>query len=201
VKDIFKTIEKASKRTLFKERGSKFFGYAFPVLSEDDIKNALESLKNKHPTAGHFCYAWQLGTETIQFRVNDNGEPKNSAGMPIYGQLQAFDVTNVLVVSVRYFGGTKLGVGGLAQAYKYSAQITLEASEIISKTIDVVYEIKFDYDLMNKVMRIIKDHDLKIVLQKLDLKCEYHIAVRKKSAQQVFENFEKLYKLTITKLE
>jgi uncharacterized YigZ family protein len=201
VKDTFKTIEKASKRTLFKERGSKFFGYAFPVLSEDDIKNALESLKNKHPTAGHFCYAWQLGTETIQFRVNDNGEPKNSAGMPIYGQLQAFDVTNVLVVSVRYFGGTKLGVGGLAQAYKYSAKITLEASEIISKTIDVVYEIKFDYDLMNKVMRIIKDHDLKIVLQKLDLKCEYHIAVRKKSAQQVFENFEKLYKLTITKLE
>ncbi|MDB4714712.1 YigZ family protein [Flavobacteriaceae bacterium] len=201
MKDTFKTIEKASKRTLFKERGSKFFGYAFPVLSEDDIKNALESLKNKHPTAGHFCYAWQLGTETIQFRVNDNGEPKNSAGMPIYGQLQAFDVTNVLVVSVRYFGGTKLGVGGLAQAYKYSAQITLEASEIISKTIDVVYEIKFDYDLMNKVMRIIKDHDLKIVLQKLDLKCEYHIAVRKKSAQQVFENFEKLYKLTITKLE
>lgn len=201
MKYTFKTIEKASKRTLFKERGSKFFGYAFPVLSEDDIKNALESLKNKHPTAGHFCYAWQLGTETIQFRVNDNGEPKNSAGMPIYGQLQAFDVTNVLVVSVRYFGGTKLGVGGLAQAYKYSAQITLEASEIISKTIDVVYEIKFDYDLMNKVMRIIKDHDLKIVLQKLDLKCEYHIAVRKKSAQQVFENFEKLYKLTITKLE
>lgn len=201
MKDTFKTIEKASKRTLFKERGSKFFGYAFPVLSEDDIKNALESLKNKHPTAGHFCYAWQLGTETIQFRVNDNGEPKNSAGMPIYGQLQAFDVTNVLVVSVRYFGGTKLGVGGLAQAYKYSAQITLEASEIISKTIDVVYEIKFDYDLMNKVMRIIKNHDLKIVLQKLDLKCEYHIAVRKKSAQQVFENFEKLYKLTITKLE
>lgn len=201
MKDTFKTIEKASKRTLFKERGSKFFGYAFPVLSEDDIKNALESLKNKHPTAGHFCYAWQLGTETIQFRVNDNGEPKNSAGMPIYGQLQAFDVTNVLVVSVRYFGGTKLGVGGLAKAYKYSAQITLEASEIISKTIDVVYEIKFDYDLMNKVMRIIKDHDLKIVLQKLDLKCEYHIAVRKKSAQQVFENFEKLYKLTITKLE
>ncbi|MDA8639539.1 YigZ family protein [Flavobacteriaceae bacterium] len=201
MKDTFKTIEKASKRTLFKERGSKFFGYAFPVLSEDDINNALESLKNKHPTAGHFCYAWQLGTETIQFRVNDNGEPKNSAGMPIYGQLQAFDVTNVLVVSVRYFGGTKLGVGGLAQAYKYSAQITLEASEIISKTIDVVYEIKFDYDLMNKVMRIIKDHDLKIVLQKLDLKCEYHIAVRKKSAQQVFENFEKLYKLIITKLE
>ena len=201
MKDTFKTIEKASKRTLFKERGSKFFGYAFPVLSEDDIKNALESLKNKHPTAGHFCYAWQLGTETIQFRVNDNGEPKNSAGMPIYGQLQAFDVTNVLVVSVRYFGGTKLGVGGLAQAYKYSAQITLEASEIISKTIDVVYEIKFDYDLMNKVMRIIKDHDLKIVLQKLDLKCEYHIAVRKKSAQQVFENFKKLYKLIINKLE
>jgi uncharacterized YigZ family protein len=201
VNDTFKTIVKASKETLFKERGSKFFGYAFPVLNEEDIKNALEGLKNKHPTAGHFCYAWQLGTEITHFRVNDNGEPKNSAGMPIYGQLQAFDVTNILIVSVRYFGGTKLGVGGLAKAYKYSAQITLEASEIISKTINVVYEIKFDYDLMNKVMRIIKDHDLKIVFQQLDLKCNYHIAVRKKSAQQVFENFEKLYKLTITKLE
>jgi uncharacterized YigZ family protein len=201
VNDTFKTIVKASKETLFKERGSKFFGYAFPVLNEEDIKNALEGLKNKHPTAGHFCYAWQLGTEITHFRVNDNGEPKNSAGMPIYGQLQAFDVTNIFIVSVRYFGGTKLGVGGLAKAYKYSAQITLEASEIISKTINVVYEIKFDYDLMNKVMRIIKDHDLKIVFQQLDLKCNYHIAVRKKSAQQVFENFEKLYKLTITKLE
>ena len=120
MEDTYKTIEKPSEETLFKDRNSKFFGYAFPVLNEDDVKNALESLKKKHHSARHFCYAWQLGVETISYRANDDGEPNNSAGMPIYGQIQAFGVTNILIVSVRYFGGTKLGVGGLINAYKNS---------------------------------------------------------------------------------
>ena len=147
LKDSYKTIENPSEETLFKDRNSKFFGYAFPVLNEDDVKNALDCLKKKHHTARHFCYAWQLGAETLRFRANDDGEPNNSAGMPIYGQIQAFNVTNILVVSVRYFGGTKLGVGGLIQAYKNSAQITLEAASIIEKTIDVIYQLNFDYHL------------------------------------------------------
>ena len=133
MKDSYKTIEETSKETLIKDKNSKFYGYAFPVLNESDVKLAIDNLKKKHHTARRFYYAWQLGTETIRFRANDDGEPNNLAGMPIYGQIQAFDVTNILIVSVRYFGGTKLGVGGLIQAYKNSAQITLEASIIIEK--------------------------------------------------------------------
>ena len=169
-------------------------------MNEEEVKNALGYLKKKHHTAGHFCYAWQLGTETLRFRANDDGEPNNTAGMPIYGQIQAFEVTNILVVSVRYFGGTKLGVGGLIQAYKNSAQITLEAAPIVEKTIDVVYQLNFDYDLMNKVMRIVKEKNITIVHQKLEAVCEYHIAVRKKDAALVFDIFDTLYKLTIKEI-
>ena len=198
--DCYKTIENPSEETLFKDRNSKFHGYAFPVLNEEEVKNALGYLKKKHHTAGHFCYAWQLGTETLRFRANDDGEPNNTAGMPIYGQIQAFEVTNILVVSVRYFGGTKLGVGGLIQAYKNSAQITLEAAPIVEKTIDVVYRLNFDYDLMNKVMRIVKEKNITIVHQKLEAVCEYHIAVRKKDAVLIFDVFDTLYKLTIKEI-
>jgi len=198
--DCYKTIENPSEETLFKDRNSKFYGYAFPVLNEEEVKNALGYLKKKHHTAGHFCYAWQLGTETLRFRANDDGEPNNTAGMPIYGQIQAFEVTNILVVSVRYFGGTKLGVGGLIQAYKNSAQITLEAAPIVEKTIDVVYQLNFDYDIMNKVIRIVKEKNITIVHQKLEAVCEYHIAIRKKDADLIFDVFDKLYKLTIKEI-
>ena len=200
MKDSYKTIEKASEETLFKDKNSKFYGNSFPVLNEGDVKLAIENLKKKHHTARHFCYAWQLGTETTRFRVNDGGEPNNSAGMPIYGQIQAFDVTNILIVSVRYFGGTKLGVGGLIQAYKNSAQITLEASIIIEKIIDVVYVLNFEYDLMNKVMRVIKENNLKITHQKLELNCKFHVSVRKKEAKNIFEIFDNIFKLSIKKL-
>lgn len=199
--DLYKTITSPSEEALFKDRNSKFFGYAFPVLNEDDIKEALESLKKKHHSARHFCYAWQIGTEAVRFRANDDGEPSNSAGMPIYGQIQAYGVTNILIVSVRYFGGTKLGVGGLINAYKNSAQLALEASEIVEKTIDVQFKISFGYDLMNKVQRIIKEKQLKIVNQKLELDCEYVIAVRKKEAESIFEIFDNIYQLSIKKIE
>ena len=200
MKDSYKTIEERSKETLIKDKNSKFYGYAFPVLNEIDVKLAIDNLKKKHHTARHFCYAWQLGTETVRFRANDDGEPNNSAGMPIYGQIQAFDVTNILIVSVRYFGGTKLGVGGLIQAYKNSAQITLEASIIIEKTIDVVYALYFEYDLMNKVMRVVKENNLKITHQKLELNCKFHVSVRKKEAKNIFEIFDNIFKLSIKKL-
>lgn len=199
--DLYKTITSPSEETLFKDRNSKFFGYAFPVLNEDDVKEAIESLKKKHHSARHFCYAWQIGTEAIRFRANDDGEPSNSAGMPIYGQIQAYGVTNILIVSVRYFGGTKLGVGGLINAYKNSAQLALEASEIVEKTIDVHFKISFGYDLMNKVQRIIKERQLQIVNQKLELDCEYVISVRKNDADSIFEIFDNIYQLSIKKLE
>ncbi|MCF2873835.1 MULTISPECIES: IMPACT family protein [unclassified Tenacibaculum] len=201
IKDIYKTIDVPSEETLFKDRNSKFFGYAFPVFSEEDIKEALEGVKKKHHSARHFCYAWQLGTEKIRFRANDDGEPSNSAGQPIYGQIQAFEVTNILIVSVRYFGGTKLGVGGLINAYRTSAQFALEASEIIEKTIDIRYKLTFEYDMMNKVQRIIKERNLTIVAQKLEMNCEYTISVRKKESQTIFEIFDTLFKVEIEGLE
>jgi uncharacterized YigZ family protein len=201
IKDTYKTITKPSEETLFKDRNSKFFGYAFPVFSEEDIKERLEELRKQHHTARHHCYAWQLGTEKVRFRANDDGEPSNSAGQPIYGQIQSFDVTNILIVSVRYFGGTKLGVGGLINAYRTSAQLALEASEIVEKTIDIHYKLKFGYDMMNKVQRIIKERNIDIINQKLELDCEYTISVRKKEAESIFEVFDNLFKVEIKEIE
>jgi uncharacterized YigZ family protein len=201
MEDVYKTIERPSKETLFKEKGSKFFGYAFPVTSEDKVKETIELLRKKHHTARHFCYAYQLGIEKIRFRANDDGEPNNSAGMPIYGQIQSFQLTNILIVSVRYFGGTKLGVGGLMSAYKLSALMALENADILEKTINVAYKLTFNYDLMNAVMRIIKERNIEIVSQKLEIDCQYIISVRKKEASTIFEIFDNLYKVAIKLLD
>tara|TARA_R100000353_G_scaffold38371_1_gene30440 strand:- start:20937 stop:21554 length:618 start_codon:yes stop_codon:yes gene_type:complete len=196
-KDTYKTILKPSEEALFKEKGSKFYGYAFPVTTEVEIKEHIEALKKQHHSARHWCYAWQLGKGYEHYRANDDGEPSNSAGMPIYGQLQSFDVTNVLVVVVRYFGGTKLGVGGLIQAYKTGAQLALEKCNIVKRTIDETFIIKFEYPEMNTVMRIIKDEDLTVTNQKMELNCEFEIAVRKKDATRIFQLFENTYKVDI----
>ncbi|WP_218598640.1 YigZ family protein [Polaribacter sp. NJDZ03] len=201
LEDVYKTIEKPSEETLFKEKGSKFFGYAFPVLSEEDVKEHLEELRKKHHAARHFCYAYQLGIEDVKFRANDDGEPNNSAGLPIYGQIQSFEVTNVLIVSVRYFGGTKLGVGGLISAYKTSAQISLEAADILEKTINIFYKLTFEYDMMNAVQRVVKEKNIEITNQKLEMNCEYTISIRKKDAQAIYTIFDTLYKVDIKELE
>ena len=198
--DAYKTIELPSEETLLKEKGSKFFGYAFPVLSEEEVKNWLEVLKKKHPTARHFCYAYQIGIEDVQYRVNDDGEPNNSAGLPIYGQIQSFEVTNILVVSVRYFGGTKLGVGGLISAYKTSAKLAFEATEILEKTINIQFELTFGYEMINKVMRIVKEKNISILNQTLELDCTYVISVRKNEADSIHKVFENLYKVAIKKV-
>ena len=199
--DLYKTITTPSKETLFKDRNSKFYGYAFPVTEEASVKDFLEFLRKKHHTARHFCYAWQLGTESVRFRANDDGEPSNSAGMPIYGQIQSFDVTNILVVSVRYFGGTKLGVSGLINAYRSSARLALESSIIEEKTIDIFFQLNFEYDLMSKVLRIIKENSILIQEQKLEMNCELIIAVRKSNANKIFKIFEAFYKVQIKSLE
>ena len=197
-KDTYKTIGTYTEDVLYKDKNSKFYGYAYPIENENDVKLLLESLKKKHHAARHWCYAYQLGTDTIIFRANDDGEPNNSAGMPIYGQIQSFDVTNILIVIVRYFGGVKLGVGGLIQAYKTTAQQTLEASLIVEKTINFDYCITFDYKNMNKVMRIIKENNINITNQKLELNCDIYISVRKKDAQYIFDIFDTLFEIKIT---
>ncbi len=200
-KDTYKTIETASEEVLYKEKNSKFFGYCFPIRSEEQVKEILEKIKKEHYSARHWCYAFQIGTEQIHYRANDDGEPSGSAGLPIYGQIQSFELTNILVVVVRYFGGVKLGVGGLVTAYKETAKMALENCEIIEKTIDIHYKIKFDYKHMNRVMRIIKEKNINIVGQKLELDCEIEIAVRKRDSEMIFTTFENLYEISITPIE
>lgn len=200
IKDTYKTIEISVENILYKEKNSKFFGFAFPVTSEIEVKTHLENLKSEHFSARHWCYAYQIGTEVIKFRANDDGEPSNSAGMPIYGQIQSFDITNVLVVVVRYFGGVKLGVGGLISAYKTTAQLTLEEANIIEKTIDKQFKITFDYKNMNKVMRIIKEKNIQIINQKMELNCEIEIATRKKNAKEIVDIFTALFEIDIEEL-
>ena len=197
MKDTYKTIASPSEETLFKEKNSKFFGYAFPVTTEDEVKNHLDILRKQHYGAVHYCYAFQIGTEKIQFRANDDGEPSNTAGAPIYGQIQSFGITNILVVVVRYFGGIKLGVGGLISAYRTSAQMAIEASEIAEKTINIHFIITFDYKNMNKVMRVIKEKNLQIISQKMELGCEIEISIRKKNAEMIFDIFNNLYEIKI----
>lgn len=198
--DTYKTIANPTEEILFKEKSSKFYGYAFPVFNEEEIKKLLDNLRKKHPGAVHFCYAYQIGTEKITYRANDDGEPSNSAGAPIYGQIQSLGLTNILIVIVRFFGGIKLGVGGLIVAYKTAAQMSLENAEIIEKTINTHYSISFDYKNMNKVMRIIKEKNLEIISQKMELNCEIEIATRKKNAEIIFDIFTNLYEVSIKKV-
>lgn len=192
-KDTYKTITSSTEGILFKEKNSKFYGYAYTVLNEDEVKLHLTAVKKQHHAARHWCYAYQIGAEQPIFRANDDGEPSNSAGMPIYGQIQSFEVTNTLIIVVRYFGGVKLGVGGLIKAYKTTAQLTLKASKIVEKTIDLQFKITFEYKDMNKVMRIIKEKQLQIVKQQLDLKCNITISVRKTEYHNTLEVFNSIY--------
>lgn len=196
-KDTFKTIALPSSEILFKEKNSKFFGYSFPILSETEVKPIIDILRKQHPNAGHFCYAYQIGTENVVYRANDDGEPSNSAGTPIYGQIQSFELTNILIIVVRIFGGTKLGVGGLISAYKTTAQLVLEASKIIEKTIDIHFLILFDYKNINKVMRVIKEKNLIIINQKMELNCEIEIITRKKNAEMIFDIYNSMFEVEI----
>ena len=199
IKDTYRTITSVSIASVFKDKNSKFYGYGFPINSEDDVRQHINDLKKKHHQARHWCYAYQLGKQEKNyiFRVNDDGEPNNSAGMPIYGQIQSFDVTNILIIVVRYFGGTKLGVSGLINAYRSAAKLTLEASEILTKTVNIKYSITFDYKNMNKVMRVIKENKIKITNQRLELRCELIISVRLKDTKSIYDIFERLYEINI----
>ncbi len=200
-KDIYNTIAEASSEVLYKQKGSKFYGYAFPVQKSEQIKTHLDTLKKKHHSARHWCYAWQLGKgQNIQYRANDDGEPNNSAGKPIYGQIQAFELTDILIVVVRYFGGTKLGVGGLISAYREAAKMALEASAIEQRLIKQLYLLQFEYRDMSKVMRLIKELKVTCEHQELDLDCKMTIAVRKNDVKKVKKAFLSLYEVRMSPL-
>ena len=174
-----------------KEKQSKFCGYAFPVLDVKIIKKHIDDLKKIHHSARHFCYAYQIGINEIIYRLNDDGEPRNSAGIPIYGQIQSFNLTNILIVVVRYFGGTKLGISGLVSAYKECAKLTIEENKIIIKEIIIPIQVKFDYTQMNMVMRIVKENHLEIENQEIDTDCVFKILTTKKNNATVCKEFKR----------
>jgi uncharacterized YigZ family protein len=194
--DTYLTIKEPSLG-LFKDRGSKFSGYAFPVFNEEEIKACIAELKKQHPSATHHCYAFRLGANKLVYRANDDGEPSNTAGKPILGQIQSKDLTNILIVVVRYFGGTLLGVGGLINAYRLAAADAIQNAEIIELKINDVYEIHFDYLQMNNVMKIIKDEALKIVSQDFELSCSLSFSVRKSNSNNVYDEMCKIIGLEI----
>ena len=182
--DTYLTIKQAVREIIYKEKGSKFLGYAFPVSTLEEIKDIVNQLKKEHPTARHHCYAYRIGYEnTMQYRANDDGEPNGTAGIPIYNQIISKDLTNVLVVSVRYFGGIKLGVSGLIKAYKTNAKETLEACEIEEKIVEELVNIHFEYAQLSEVMRICKIMEVNILQQNFKESCELVVTLRKKNVE------------------
>ena len=177
--DAYRTLVAPSDEGVYKEKGSKFIAYAFPVNTEEQAGELIQEMRKKHAKSRHCCFAWQIGTDDMTFRYSDDGEPNNSAGKPIYGQLQSFELTDSLVVVIRYFGGVKLGVGGLVNAYKSAARLCLENAAIVSKYRMSVYGVHFDYVNMDRVMRLIRELDLNIVSQEMDLDCRMQISVRR----------------------
>ena len=197
--DSYLTLSKPSEEIIHKDRKSKFLGQAFPISGEDEVKPIIESLRKKHHTANHVCYAWRLGVEKQQYRANDDGEPNNSAGMPIYGQIQSFDLTNVLVTVTRIFGGTKLGVGGLISAYRTAAQMALHASIRVDHILMEPFEVLFNYEEMDKVMRLIKQQRLEISHQKMDMSCSLTLSIRKNDAKKAMSLFDGMKNVKIKK--
>lgn len=187
----FKTIDQTVENILIKEKKSKFIGYAFQINSIEEAKEKITFIKTKHASANHHCYAYEVGINPFEtFRYNDDGEPKNSAGLPIYRQIQSLNITNTIVIVVRYFGGVKLGVGGLISAYKNTAKETLD--HCIIKTVPITLEKKliFNYDSLNIVMRIIKKHKLKIVEQDLANNCKIKIQIKEEILNDVLNDFK-----------
>lgn len=175
--DTYRTLVSPAE-DMYKVKGSKHFAFAYPVYSQEEIKEKLEFLRVEHFAARHHCYAYRLGLDKKVFRANDDGEPSNTAGKPILGQIQSFDLTNVLIVVIRYFGGTKLGVGGLIDAYKTASKMAIEQAEIIEKQVKNQYKISFKYEYMNHIMRYLKDHNLPQTNQQFELECSLETEVR-----------------------
>lgn len=195
--DTYKTI-KAPCEGIYKEKGSKFLAFAFPVTSETEIKNHVNSIKKEYYDARHHCYAYILGPDKATYRANDDGEPSGTAGRPIHGQLLSKDITNTLVIVVRYFGGIKLGVSGLINAYKTATKDALDNAEVVEKTVNEIYRVEFEYPLMNDVMRLLKDEGLEQFNQRFEINCSLDFAVRKSRSTRVTDAFDKIRGVTLT---
>lgn len=198
--DSYKTIEIASEG-IFRDKGSKFIAYAYPIRSEEEVKPIIINLRNEHSKARHWCYAYRLTPDRSVFRINDDGEPSGTAGRPILNCLLSADVTNILIVVVRYFGGTLLGVPGLINAYKNASLEALSSASIITKTVNDLYEVHFEYLQMNDVMKVVKDENLEVLNQQFDTKCILKFEVRKAHLNQVLSKFDKIEHIKLKYLQ
>jgi len=194
--DFYKTI-KSSSKGLFKDKGSKFLAFAYPFENTSEVKSTIEPLRKEHFKAVHFCYAYRIGIDRNNFRINDDGEPAGSAGRPILNVLLSKEITNILVVVVRYWGGTLLGVPGLINAYKSVTEEALSNAEIIKKTVNDVYQITFGYVQMNDIMKVVKDFDLKVITQQFDNQCVIEIEFRQNISSQVIGRMGKIEEIAI----
>lgn len=199
MEDTYKTISKPSEG-LFKDKGSKFIAYAYPVTSEDEIREIVQTIKKEHHSARHHCYAWRLGHEKLLFRANDDGEPSSTAGKPILGQIQSFDLTNILIIVVRYFGGTLLGVSGLISAYRNAALDALNQAELVEKLVEQNLLVEFDYGAMNEVMKIFKDEKLPQNAPNFDLRCQIKTNIRLTELRRVEDTLRKVEGIQISYL-
>ena len=199
MQDTFKSIKYRSEG-FYKDKGSKFIAYACPVRSEEEAKEILAEIKKEHHSARHHCFAWRLGGDKIRIRANDDGEPSSTAGKPILGQLKKYGVTNVLLVVVRYFGGTLLGTSGLIKAYRNAASDALEKAVIISNTLENMYRLTYSYNEMNDVMRIIKQENLNIVNTQFEDTCKLYLSVRKSQSAEIEKLFGNFTGVSIEKI-
>ncbi len=198
--DLYKTIQSDSEG-IFKDKGSKFLAFAYPVNSEKEIKEKLAALRKEYHDARHHCYAWRLEPEKTRYRANDDGEPSGSAGKPIYGQIVSRDLSDLLIVVVRYFGGTLLGVGGLINAYRSAASDALDHNRIIENKVYDLLRVEFEYERMNTVMKVIKDNRLEFEDQQFDMDCSLTLKVWKRKTEWVLDSFSKITQCKISLLE
>ena len=196
----YKTLENLSEG-LYKEKGSKFIGYATPCYNELEAKEFLNSWKKDNNQARHLCYAYRFGLTNFTTRTNDDGEPSNSAGTPILGQIQSFELTNILVGVVRYFGGTKLGIGGLITAYKTAAKEAIENGKIILKELETQLEINFPYEKLPQIMSLIKQHHIQIKLQDFNILCKLQIELPKSLEDNIIHTLKNISLIEITILK
>jgi len=192
----YKTIEKPVENILLKEKGSKFIGFAYPVNNEEELKDVLEKVKTDHPKATHHCYAFRIGLSGEHYRANDDGEPSGSAGLPIYNQLLANEITNVIVIVVRYYGGTKLGVSGLVKTYKESAKLTLEESYIITKELETILEISFNFDQQNIIFTLLSKYDAKVIDFAADEKCIVTASLKLLQKESISDKLSEMQHIT-----
>ena len=198
-KEVYYTIEKGSEAE-FKDRGSKFIAYAFPVATVEEVKSCLNKVKGDHPKATHHCFAWRLGLDGNTYRVSDDGEPSGSAGRPILGQIDSKEITNTLIVVARYFGGTLLGVPGLINAYKTSAALALQVTPVVQKQVEIVYRVQFDYTNMNTIMMVVKQFNCTVVSQDMQLFCMMTIGVPKNREEEVLYRLRDMQNVEVEKV-